>query len=442
MEKQLRIMPHNEEAERSVIGSMIMDKDAISDAIEILTKEDFYESRYAVFFEVITSMFGKNVVVDIVTLTEKLRMSKLPEEYTSLNYIAGIVESVPTSANVKYYAKIVKDNSLLRNFITVSGSLIQTCYEHTDSSDKIFERAEKELFRVFRNVMNTKDFVPIDRMVLNSLVKIEQAAKSGGRVTGIPSGFLDLDYKTTGFKPGNLVLIAARPSMGKTAFALNIAEYMAVRKDYTTCFFSLEMSQDEVIERLLSMGSRIDSYKIKSGKLDDGEWTKLMEGARELGSSKLIIDGWPGMTMAELRQRCRKMKLENDLKCVIVDYLQLLKGSSEHKNESKQLEVQGISQDLKALAREIECPVIALSQLSRSLEKREDKRPILSDLRDSGAIEQDADIVMFIHREFYHDHSKDSDKAEIIIAKQRTGSIGTVELKWIPENTRFANIAK
>ena len=436
-----RIMPHSEEAEVSVIGSMLMDRDAVAAAMEILNKDDFYENRLGTYFEVISKMYNENATIDIVTVQNRLKQTELPEEYCSLEYISGLLDGVPTSANIKNYAEIVRNKSLLRQFIRTSEAICNSCYQDKSVSESIFADAEKKLFEVFQMGNTTRDMTTIDKIVLESLTTIEKAAKAGGAVTGVPTGFLDLDYMTAGMQPSDLVLIAARPSMGKTAFVLNIAEHMAIKNDYTTCIFSLEMSKTQLVNRMLSMHSRVDAQNIRTGKLDSSEWADLMDSARVIGNSNLIIDDTPGITIAELRSKCRKMKLENNLRCVIVDYLQLM--SSGRRAESKQQEVAEISRSLKSIAREIDCPIIALSQLSRAVETREDKRPMLSDLRESGAIEQDADVVMFIYRdEYYKKDTAHPGEAEIIIGKQRNGPTGTVFLKWLPEYTKFANLQK
>lgn len=443
MEENLikKIMPHNEEAEMAVIGSMLIDRDAISVALEMLNAGDFYENRLGIFFDVMAKMYNENITVDIVTVQARIKQTDLAEEYSSLEYISKLVDSVTTSANIKYHAEIVREKSLLRQFIKSAEKLSGSCYADKEPADKLMADAEKQMFDVFQKATSAKDLTSIDKVVLESLSIIEKAAKNSGAVTGIPTGFLDLDYKTAGMQPSDLILVAARPSMGKTAFVLNMAEYMAIRNNYTTVIFSLEMSKTQLVNRLLSMNSRVDAQKIRTGNLDNSEWTDLMDSARILGSSNLIIDDTAGISIAELRSKCRKLKLEKNLQCVIIDYLQLM--TSGRKIESKQQEVSEISRSLKAIAREINCPVIALSQLSRAVEQRDDKRPMLSDLRESGAIEQDADVVMFIYRdEYYHKDSEHAGEAEVIIGKQRNGPTGTVYLKWLPEFTKFANLQK
>ncbi len=434
-----KIPPHSEQAENSVIGSMIMDREAIAAATEILTKEDFYEKRLGVFFDVMVQLYNEGVEADIVTIQDRLKTRELPEEYYSIEYISHLVEGVPTSANIRYYAEIVREKSLLRQYIKMSEKYLNAAYLDKEPVKDVFGDAEKDMFSLFQKATRTTDQTSIQNIVLDSLSGIEKAARNNGAVTGIPTGFIKLDNMTAGMQPSDLVLVAARPSMGKTAFVLNMAEYMAVKNDYATVIFSLEMSKTQLVNRILAMHSRVNSQNIRTGKLDDSEWTDLMESARIIGNSKLIIDDTPGISVTELRSKCRKLKLEQDLKVVIIDYIQLM--TSGHKAESRQQEVSEISRSLKAIAREIGCPVIALSQLSRSVEQRPDKRPMLSDLRESGAIEQDADVVMFIYRdEYYNKDTPNPGESEIIIGKQRNGPVGTVHLKWIAELTKFANL--
>lgn len=435
-----KILPHSVEAEQSVIGSMIMDREAILTASEILTADDFYEKQLGIFFSVLTELYQEGIEADLITIQEKLRLRKVPEELSSLEYLSNLVDVVPTSANVKYYANIVYEKSQLRQFIKVSEGLVNSCYLDKEDVSEIFARAEKDIFALLQ-AKQSSDLTPISEIVVKALENIEAAASNRGSVTGISTGFYDLDYKTAGLQPSDLVLIAARPSMGKTAFVLNLAEHIAVKNRITTAIFSLEMSKVQLVNRILAMHSRVDSQKIRTGDLDDGQWQELVTSARVIGDSQLIIDDTPGISIAELRSKCRKLKLERDLKLVIIDYLQLMTGGK--KTESRQQEISEISRSLKALAREINCPVIALSQLSRAVEQRDDKRPMLSDLRESGAIEQDADVVMFIYRdEYYHKDTDQQGITEIIIGKQRNGPTGTVKLGWVSELTKFVNLQK
>ena len=435
-----RVLPHSVEAEQSVIGSMIMDRDAIMTASEVITSEDFYQSQYGVLFDAMLELYNDGKPVDLVTLQERLREKDVPPEISSLEFVRDLLDAVPTSANVRHYATIVQEKSMLRKLIKVNEDIANTCYLAREKTEDILEETEKKIFDLLQ-YRSTGDFVPIKQVVLNALDKIEKASKNKGTVTGIPTGFIDLDYKTSGFQPSDLILIAARPSMGKTAFVLNVAQHMAFKEGKTVAIFSLEMSKEQLVNRLFSLESKVDSQALRTGNLTDEDWAKLIEGAAVVGKSNLIIDDTPGISIAELRSKCRKFKLEHDLGIIIIDYLQLMSGGKH--SESRQQEISEISRSLKAVARELNVPVVALSQLSRAVEQRPDHRPMLSDLRESGAIEQDADVVMFLYRDDYY--NKDTDKkniAEVIIAKQRNGPIGTVELVWLPNYTKFANMKK
>lgn len=436
-----RVMPNSIEAEQSVIGSMIMDKEAIVVASESLLKEDFYHQQYGILFESMVELFNEGQPVDLVTLQNKLKEKDVPPEISSLEYVKDLVTAVPTSANVKYYAEIVKEKAVLRKLIKVTEKIENECYLGKEPLDVILADTEKSIFDLLQN-RGGGDYVPIKQVVINALEKIELASKTKGNVTGIATGFVDLDYKMAGLQPSDLILVAARPSMGKTAFVLNIAQYVAFHSNLTTAIFSLEMSKEQLVNRLFSLESRVDAQALRSGNLADSDWEKLIEGAGTIGRSNLIIDDTPGISISELRSKCRKYKLEHDLKLVIIDYLQLMSGSG-RSSDSRQQEISEISRSLKALARELNVPVIALSQLSRAVEQRPDHRPMLSDLRESGAIEQDADVVMFIYRDdYYNKDSENKNIAEIILAKQRNGPIGTVNLVWLPQYTKFANMER
>ena len=433
-----RILPHSIEAEQSVIGSMIMDREAIGVASELITGEDFYNKQYGILFETMVELNDEGNPVDLVTLQNRLREKDVPPEVSSLEFVRDLINAVPTSANIKYYANIVAEKAILRKMIRLNEEIANTCYVGKESLEFILEDTEKRVFQLVQK-RNTGDFVPIRQVVMNAMDKIETAAKNKGSVTGIATGFTDLDYRTAGMQPSDLVLIAARPSMGKTAFVLNIAQHVAFKQNKSVAIFSLEMSKEQLVNRMFSLESSVDAQKLRTGQLNDQEWERLIESAGVIGKSKLIIDDTPGISISELRSKCRKFKLENDLSMIIIDYLQLMSGSG--RSDSRQQEISDISRSLKSVARELGVPVLALSQLSRAVEQRPDHRPMLSDLRESGAIEQDADVVMFIYRDDYYNH--DSDKkgiSEIIIAKQRNGPIGTVELAWLPEYTKFANL--
>ena len=433
-----RVMPHSLDAEQSVIGSMLMDRQAIVVASELVMKEDFYNQQYGLMYEVMLELFNEGQPVDPITTVTRLKEKGAPEHIVSTEFIMETINAVPTSANVKYYATIVAEKSLERKLIRVTEDIANQCYIGEKPLDEIMGDTEKRIFDLLQN-RATGEYVPIKQVVMNALRKIERASQNTGSVTGIATGFIDLDYRTSGLQPSDLVLLAARPSMGKTAIVLNIAQHIAVKEKKTTAIFSLEMSKEQLVNRFLSAESRVDAQTLRNGNLNSDEWERLVEGAGVIGESRLIIDDTPGISVNELRSKCRKYKLEHDLSIVIIDYLQLMTGSG--KSESRQQEISDISRSLKALARELSVPVVALSQLSRAVEQRPDHRPMLSDLRESGAIEQDADVVMFLYRdEYYNKDSPDKGIAELIIAKQRNGPTGTVHLAWIGEHTRFANL--
>ena len=434
-----RILPHSIEAEQSVIGSMLMDREAIITASEIVTADDFYQHQYGVMYESMVELFNEGKPVDLVTLQNRLREKDVPPEISSMEFVRDLLNAVPTSANVRHYANIVSEKAVLRRLIKLTEEIENDCYLNKEPVEVIMEETEKKMFQLLGQ-RNSGDFMPIRQVVINTLENIERASKTKGNVTGIPTGFTDLDYKTSGLQNSDFILIAARPSMGKTAFVLNIAQYMAFKKDKAVAIFSLEMSREQLMNRLLSMESKVDSQHLRTGNLKDDEWSKLIESAGMIGESRLMIDDTPGISIGEMRSKCRKYKLEHGLDIIIIDYLQLMSGSGKSSSESRQQEISDISRSLKALARELNVPVVALSQLSRAVEQRTDHRPMLSDLRESGAIEQDADVVMFIYRDdYYNKDSENKGIAEIIIAKQRNGPIGTVNLVWLPDYTKFAN---
>ena len=434
-----RVPPHSAEAEQSVIGAMFMGKDAITIAAEVLTADDFYTRQYGILFDAITGLFNEGKPVDEVTILERLEMMQAPPEIRNVTFLADLINGVPTSANIRSYARIVHDNAVKRRLIKVNEEIANACYEGRYSTEDLLADAEKKIFEIVQN-KGASELVPISKIVLNVLTSIQEAAKNQSTVTGIETGFKGLDFKTAGFQKSDLILIAARPSMGKTAFVLNIAEFACFRKNKHVMIFSLEMSNEQLVNRLIAMESYVDSHKMRIGDMQDSEWDKVMEGGSIIGCSNLVIDDTPGISISEMRSKCRKQKLEKGLDMIIIDYLQLMSGSGSSKEASRQQEISDISRSLKALAREMQVPVIALSQLSRAVEQRPDHRPMLSDLRESGAIEQDADVVMFIYRDdYYHPDTERKNIAEIIIAKQRNGAIGTVDLAWLPNYTKFAN---
>lgn len=437
-----RILPHSIEAEQSVIGAMIMDREAIIVASETLSNADFYSRQYGVIFEAMVELNDEGKPVDLVTLQNRLKEKDLPPEVASLEFVRDLMSATLTSANIKHYANIVAEKSTLRKLIRLNEEIANNCYGGKESLDFILEDTEKRVFELIQK-SHSSEFVSIRQVVLNALDKIELASKNKGNVTGVATGFIDLDYRTAGMQPSDLILIAARPSMGKTALLLNIAQHVVLKQKQCVAIFSLEMSKEQLVNRLFSMESRVDSQHLRTGNLSDMEWEKLIESASEIGKSNLIIDDTPGISIPELRSKCRKYKLEHNLQMIIIDYLQLMSGSGNRSSDSRQQEISDISRSLKSIARELKVPVIAASQLSRAVEQRPDHRPMLSDLRESGAIEQDADVVMFIYRdEYYNKESEKKGIAEIIIAKQRNGPVGTIELAFLPEYTRFANLSR
>lgn len=436
-----RTPPHSVEAEQSVIGAMLLDKDALIYASEHLLASEFFVEKYKLLFEAIVELNASGDEVDFVTLQDKLREKKAPPEVCEISFISGIIDAVPSSAGINKYCEIVSDRAVLRRLIKSSEEVASKCYAQADSTDSLVKTAEDGIYEIVQS-KHSDELVSIRQIVMDTLNNIQLASKTAGNVTGIPSGFPDLDYMTAGFHDSDLILVAARPAMGKTAFVLNIAEYAAVKKDYHVAIFSLEMSKEQLVNRMLAMNSKVDSQVLRTGKLTDSDWDRVVESGTFIAKSGLMIYDTPGITANELRSKCRKMKMDHGLDMVIIDYLQLMSGDGKG-NESRQNEISTISRSLKVLARELSVPVIALSQLSRAVEQRPEHRPMLSDLRESGAIEQDADMVMFIYRDDYY--NKESEKkgiAEIIIAKQRNGSIGTVDLVWLPEYTKFGSVEK
>ena len=436
-----RTMPNSIKAEQSVISAMIMDADAIDAAANLITAEDFYHQPYGSFFTAIVDLKESGRGVDVVLLQDKLKQMGVPSQFCEAGFIAELLDAAPVSVKVAEHAKIIKEKALLRNIIRHNQEIEDACFKQERDSEDILNETQ-QTFMELLNETAGKEGRSIAQIVDVAISNIEKASRQSGSITGIPTGFYDLDYKTAGMQDSDLILLAARPSMGKTALALNIAQHACFAENKAVAIFSLEMSAEQLVNRMFSLEAKVDAQKLRTGELQDSEWEQLVEGAATIARSKLIIDDTQPMTIAEMRSKCRKYKQsENGLDMIIIDYLQLMNGSG--KDVSRQQEISDISRALKGLARELKVPVIALSQLNRGVEQREDKRPMLSDLRDSGAIEQDADVVMFIYRDdYYH---KDTDKkgiSEVIIAKQRNGPVGTIELVWLPEYTRFANKIK
>lgn len=437
--QNMRIPPHSIEAEQSVLGSMIMDHDAVIVASEILRASDFYRPDHAQIFAAIMELYTSGNPIDLITIQDKLVQRGVLEQVGGISYIADLANSVPTSAHIKQYAKIVQEKSTLRKLIKVSTDISAKSFEGEEPLDHIMNFAEKSIFDVLQN-KKTEDFTGIDEIVLTSIEKIEEAHKSKGGITGIETGFIDLDHRTAGLQPSDLILVAARPSMGKTAFSLNIIQTAGIKNKKSVAVFSLEMSKDQLVSRMLCAEAMVDSQKARTGMLEPADWERISQSLPNITSSRIYIDDTPGINVMDMRAKCRRLKMEKGLDLIMIDYLQLMSGVGDG-NASRQQEISDISRSLKALAREMQAPVIALSQLSRACEQRTDHRPMLSDLRESGAIEQDADVVMFLYRdEYYHPDTEKKNVGEVIIAKQRNGPTGTVELAWLGQYTKFANL--
>lgn len=435
-----RVPPQSTEAEQAVLGSMLLDKEVIPTVTEILKGDDFYRDHHKEIYEIILDLSDVGQPVDLITVSDKLKLRGTLEAIGGLEYLTQIASNVPTTANVRHYAKIVEEKSILRKLIHASTEITNMGYEASEDISVIMERAEKNIFDILQK-KNSKGFTHISNVLVSAFDRLEELYNNNGQVTGIPTGFIDLDMKTSGLQNSDLILIAARPAMGKTSFVLNVAQYAAIHGKKPVAIFSLEMSKEQLVNRMLASEVMVDSHKIRTGKLEDDDWIKIARALGPFSEAPIYIDDTPGVSMTELRAKCRRLKIEKGIGMVVIDYLQLMQGRG--KNESRQQEISDISRSLKILAKELNVPVITLSQLSRAVESRQDHRPILSDLRESGAIEQDADIVMFLYREDYYDpETERKNIADVIIAKHRNGSTGTVELRWFGEFTKFANLKK
>ena len=436
-----KVPPNDIEAEQAIIGSMLTDKDAVISAIEVLKPNDFYREDNKTIYEAILNLYSRSEPVDIITVRAELESMGKLDNVGGLEYLAELPEKVPTTANASKYIKIVEEKSALRNLIKTANEIIELGYNPTEDVDDIMEGAEKKIFNIMQN-KNQKGYAAMKDILVDSFTQLEELYNRKQHITGVPSGFTDLDYRTAGFHGSDLILIAARPAMGKSAFALNIATNAAVKAKVPVAIFSLEMSKEQMVNRILCSEAMVDSNKVRTGKLEEDDWTKLAEAIGPLSEAEIYIDDTPGISVMEIRAKCRKLKLEKNIGMVVIDYLQLVQGSNK-RNGSREQEISEISRSLKILAKELNVPVIALSQLSRAVEQRPDHRPMLSDLRESGAIEQDADIVMFLYRDDYY--NEDSDKkgiAEVIIAKHRGGSTGTVDLVWLGSYTKFVDLER
>ncbi len=436
-----KVPPHDLEAEQAILGSMLTDKDAVISAIEVLREEDFYREDNKAIYEAIFNLYNRAEPVDIITVKSELESMGKFEQVGGLEYLAELPEKVPTTANAMKYIKIVEEKSTLRRLIKTANEIIDLGYDQTEDVEDIMEGAEKKIFNIMQE-KNQKGYSPLKDVLVESFTQLEELYNKKQHITGVPTGFAELDYKTAGLHGSELILIAARPAMGKTAFALNIATNAAVRANVPVAVFSLEMSKEQLVNRILCSEAMVDSNKVRTGKLEEDDWAKLAGAIGPLSEAEIYIDDTPGINVTEIRAKCRKLKLEKNIGMVVIDYLQLVQGSNK-RNGSREQEISEISRSLKILAKELNVPVIALSQLSRAAEQRPDHRPMLSDLRESGAIEQDADIVTFLYRDdYYNKDSEKKDIAEVIIAKHRGGSTGTVELLWLGSYTKFVNLER
>ncbi|MBI4379254.1 MAG: replicative DNA helicase [Nitrospinae bacterium] len=435
-----KLPPQNIEAEQSILGAILLEKEALPKSLEILRDENyFYRDSHRKIFAAMLELFEKNQPVDLMTLSEQLRKRNQLEEVGNIDYLISLVESTPTAANIQYHSKIVKEKGILRNLISTSTEIHNHCYENAEDVDELLDFAEKKIFEISQNKI-TPSFININQVVKESFDTIERLFERKELVTGVPTGFADFDQKTAGLHPSDLIIIAGRPSMGKTAFCLNIATHVGAIKNKTVAIFSLEMSREQLVIRMLCSEARINAGKVRTGYLSKSDWPDLTRAAGLLSESKVFIDDSPAQSVLDIRAKARRLQAEKGLDLIIVDYLQLMR--TRGKVENRQQEISEITRSLKALAKELKVPIVAVSQLSRAPEQRSDRRPQLSDLRESGAIEQDADIVVFVYREeFYKETPENQGIAEIIIGKQRNGPTGPLSLAFFKEYTRFDNLA-
>ena len=437
-----KVPPHDVEAEQAVIGSMLTDKDAVMLAIERLKGEDFYRDDNKAIYEAMVNLYNKSEPVDLITVKDELEAMNMFDKIGGMEYIALLPSKVPTTANAQKYIEIVQEKSMLRGLIKAANEIIDLGYSPTEEVEDVMNGAEKKIFDLIQN-KNRSGYSPIKDVLIESFTKLEELYNRKQHITGVPTGFGELDYMTTGLHGSELILIAARPAMGKSAFALNIAANAALKSNIPVALFNLEMSKEQLVDRILCSEAMVDSNKVRTGKLEEEDWSKLASVVGPLSEANIFIDDTPGISITEIRTRCRKLKMEKDIGLIIIDYLQLVQGTNSRKNGTREQEIAEISRSLKILAKELNVPVIALSQLSRAVDNREDHRPMLSDLRESGSIEQDADIVMFLYRDdYYNKESEEKDITEVIIAKHRGGSTGKVKLLWMGSYTKFANLAK
>ena len=434
-----RIPPHNEEAERSVLGAVMLNKDVLSEVLEEVTADDFYNESHREIFRAIWELYKNNVAVDMLTVCEELKKRKSLDMAGGRAYIATLTAEVPSTANAVEYAKIVAEKATLRQMIKTSEDITEKGYDAKMAAGEILDYAESGIFKIAQK-RQKNDYAKIQDVLLNNIKIIDAASQNKDKIVGIPTGFKDIDEKTSGLQRSDLIIVAARPAMGKTAFALNIAQQSAVKAGSSVIIFSLEMSKEQLGQRLLAMQARVEMQKLKQGDLDRKDWDRITMALDELNNTKIVIDDTPGISIMEMRNKCRRLKAEQGLDLVVIDYLQLM--SMQGKSDNRQQEISTISRNLKLLAREMDCPVIVLSQLSRAPEQRQDHRPILSDLRESGSIEQDADIVIFLYRDDYYNENTDKPGVcEVNIAKHRSGPTDKVELTWVSRYTKFSDKA-
>lgn len=437
-----RVPPQNIEAEQAVLGAMLIKKEAIAEVSQLLKPADFYREAHRIVYETMLELFNKNEAVDLITVTEQLRKNDLLEKAGGIAFVTSLANAVPTAANVEYHARIVEEKAQLRNLINSATEIAGMAYEASDDITDVMDKSEKMILEVAAR-QNSGSFVPIKEILMDTFSKIEKLYETKGGITGLPSGFKDLDKLTSGLQPSDLILVAARPSMGKTAFTLNIAQHVAVHENKSVAFFSLEMSKEQLVQRMLCSEGGIDSQRLRVGELEENDWEKLINAADRLSRAPIYIDDTAGITVMELRSKARRLKAEHELQLIVIDYLQLMQGRSSKNSDNRQQEISEISRSLKALARELNVPVIALSQLSRSVESRQVKKPMLSDLRESGSLEQDADIVMFLYREDYYDpETEHKNITDVIIAKHRNGPVDTVQLFFHKQFTKFADLSR
>jgi replicative DNA helicase len=435
-----RTPPQNIEAEQAVLGAIFIEPESLTVASEFLIPEDFYRSSHQKIFSAMLKLSDQGKAIDVVTVTEELAATEQLENIGGVSYLMELANAVPTAANVEYYARIVEEKSLLRRLIRTATEIAQEGYSREDEVESLLSEAEKKIMEVSGR-KSAGSFISIKDVLVEAYDNIEKLANRQGDITGIPTGFTELDRMTAGFQRNDLIIVAARPSVGKTAFALNIAQNVATKTDEVVAIFSLEMGAEQLVMRMLSSEGNINAQNLRTGDLSDEDWKKLTMAMGSLSNAQIYIDDTPGIRIAEMRAKCRRLKQERGLGMILIDYLQLIQGDG--KADNRQQEVSEISRSLKALARELEVPVIALSQLSRSVEQRQDKRPMMSDIRESGSIEQDADIVAFLYRDDYYDkETENKNIIEIIIAKQRNGPVGTVQLAFAKEYSKFVNLER